>query len=135
MLGDGSKSDSGVGCAVIHEGTAYTVKLPNTASIFFTAELTAVIAALDLVFHSSDSNFVIYSDSRSTLEAIKKFNSFHPLVQKVQEWLFQIAFQRKSIHFCWVPSHIGIHGNEVADKVAKDAAQNANIFFLKSATL
>ena len=85
---DGSKSGNGVGCAVIHEDTAYISKLPDYA---FTVELTAVATALDQVYNSSDSNFVVYCDSRSTLEAIKKFNSFHPLVQKVQEWLFRIS--------------------------------------------
>ena len=127
---DGSKSGSGVGCAVIHEGTAYTAKLPDCASIF-TAELTAVVAALDLTFHSSGTKFVIYSDSRSALEAIKKFNSFHPLVQKVQEWLFRISCRRKSVRFCWVPSHVGIHGNEEADREAKTATIDPDCFFDK----
>ena len=60
---------------VIHEDMAYVSKLPNYASIF-TAELTVVATDLDLVFSSSDSRFGIYSDSRSTLEIIKKFNNF-----------------------------------------------------------
>ena len=102
---DGSKSGNGMGCAVIHEDTAYISKLPDYASVF-TAELTAVATALDQVYNSSDSNFVVYCDSRSTLEAIKKFNSFHPLVQKVQEWLFWISCQHKSVRFCWVTSHV-----------------------------
>ena len=127
---DGSKSENGVGCAVIHEDEAYPAKLPDCASIF-TAELTAVVAALDLVYHSSESKFVIYSDSWSALEAIKKFNSFHPLIQKVQEWLFWISCRHKSVHFCWVPSHVGIHGNEVADRKAKDASISADVVFSK----
>ena len=77
------------------------------------------------------TNFVVYCDSRSTLEAIKKFNSFHLLVQKVQEWLFRISCQRKSVYFCWVPSHVGIHGNELADSEAKLASLSADIPFDK----
>ena len=88
------------------------------------AALTAVATALD---QSSDSNFVVYCDSRSTLKAIKKFNSFHPLVQKVQEWFFRISCRSKSVRFCWVPSHVGIHGNELADREAKIAALSAAI--------
>ena len=50
---DGSKSGNGVGCAVIHEDTAYVSKLPDYASVF-TAELTAVATTLDQVYNSSD---------------------------------------------------------------------------------
>ena len=91
-----SKPSSSVGCAVIPENTAYVFKLPNYASRF-TAELTAIATALDQVFNSSDSNFVIYCYSRSTLEAIKKFSRFYQLVQKVREWLFHISCHHKSI--------------------------------------
>ena len=82
----------------------------------FTAKLTSMVAALNLVDKSSDSKFVIYCDSKSVIEAIKKFNSFHPLVQKVQEWLFLISRRHKSVSFCWVPSHVGIQGNEQAER-------------------
>ena len=58
-----------------------------------------------------------------------KFNSFHPLVQKVQEWLFLIICHCKSIHFCWGLSHVGKHGNEVADGEVKISAQSADITF------
>ena len=50
---DGCKSGNGVGCAVIHEDTAYVSKLPYYASVFM-AELTAVATALDQVYNSSD---------------------------------------------------------------------------------
>ena len=126
MYTDGFKSGNGVGCAVIHEDTAHISKLPDYASVF-TAELTAVATALDQVYNSSDSNFVVFCDSRITLEAIKKFNSFHPLVQKVQEWLFRISCRHKSVRFCWAPSHVGVHGSELADREAKYAALSADI--------
>ena len=119
---DGSKSYSGIGCAVIHDGTSYLTKLPDSASIF-TAEITGINNALKLVDESKGESFVIYCDSKSVLDSIGIFNSFHPLIQKAQEWLFRISCRHKKVYFCWVPSHVGIQGNELVDREAKDATQ------------
>ena len=85
-----------------------------------------MVAALDLIYNDQQKNFVIYTDSKSIIEALSKFNDFHPLVQKAQEWLFRISCRYKSVHFCWVPSHVGIHGNEVADEKARNFMENAD---------
>ena len=124
LFTDGSKSEAGVGCAIIHDGTSYLAKLPDHASVF-TAELTAINGALDLIYNSDKKSFTIYSDSKSAINSLKKYNSFHPLIQKAQEWLFRISCRHKSVHFCWVPSHIGIQGNEMADGEAKHASVEA----------
>ena len=34
---------------------------------------------------------------------------------------------QKKIEFCWVPSHIGIHMNEIADREAKSAIRDRRI--------
>ena len=123
---DGSKTENGVGCAVVYEDTVYSGKLPNTSSVF-TAEMTAIIQALEVVDKSSHKEFVIYSDSRSALDSLNQYNSFHPLIQKAQQWLFRLSCRHKSISFCWVPAHVGILGNEKADQEAKYAATFNNI--------
>ena len=123
---DGSKCESGVGCAVVYKDTSYITKLPEFASVF-TAEITAIIQALELICHSKQRNFVIYSDSKSVLESLSKYNAFHPLIQKAQEWLFRISCRLKSVCFCWIPAHVGITGNEQADKEAKVASKGNTI--------
>ena len=122
---DGSKSDGGVGCAVYIENTIHQTKLPPMASIF-TAELTAITEALGIISEREEKEFVIYTDSYSSILAIQKFNSFHPLVRKAQEWLFKLHSKFK-IHFCWIPSHVGIRRNEVVDAAAKDASYDPDL--------
>ena len=125
---DGSKSAEGVGCAVIMEEVVIRRKLPSTCSIF-TAELQAVVLAIQHIFNSDDHNetYTIFTDSNSVLFSIKQAMPFHHLVQEVQDWLF-LLHSRKNIHihFCWVPAHVGVDGNERADKAAKEASELPN---------
>ena len=89
------------------------------------AELTAIVNASDWVYHSDGKDVVIYIDPKSMIESMTILNSFRPLVQKAQEWLFCIVSRRKSVCFCWIPSKVGIKGNEIANREAKDAMSSA----------
>ena len=67
-----------------------------------------------------ERNFIIFSDSKSALQAISGQDWTHPLVLYILErlnWLVQ--YQQKRILFYWIPSHVGIRGNEKADAAAK----------------
>ena len=68
-------------------------------------------------------SFVVVTDSQSALMAIEIFNSRHPIVMEIQEWLYCLHSKHKAIQFCWSPSHIGISLNEVADINAKAAVR------------
>ena len=123
---DGSKSNDGVGCAVVTEEFSNLGRLPDSASSF-TAELTAMVHALREASSARSKKIVIYTDSKSVIDSISKYNPFHPLVQKAQEWLYRIYSRHKTVQFCWVPSHVGIWGNEYADVEAKYASTNIPI--------
>ena len=119
---DGSKSAGGVGAAVVFPDCALSHSLPTAASVF-TAELWAMILALSRILRlNTDSSYVLYSDSRSALDAIKDIFSRNPLVLNIQRFLQLLHSRRKSVCFCWVPSHVNIAGNEKADGEAKMAA-------------
>ena len=116
---DGSKDDSYVSCATVTSDETYRIRLPTHASIF-TAEITAIDLALDHIFDSEDNKFVIFSDSLSSLLALKSSNIDNPLVLNLLLKLSTLS-NNNTIIFCWIPSHIGISGNEQADKAAKSA--------------
>ena len=83
---DGSCTDAGVDCAVVGIGQQVVRKLPDCATIF-TAELTAIRDALRLIETSNRDQCTIFSDSQSALQAISKYNSNHPLVMEILNWL------------------------------------------------
>ena len=123
---DGSKTSNGVGSAVFIDNTIHQSRLSNCASVF-TAEMTAIINALSLINKRSELEFVIFSDSYSSIKAIEQFNPSHPLVQIAQEWIYKLHTKYTTVHFCWIPSHVGIRKNEIVDAAAKEATLNQNI--------
>ena len=123
---DGSKSGAGVGYAVVFPSFCRGGCLPDNASVF-TAEMSAIILAFKLIFTLPISSFTIFSDSRSALSALQHFgpSSPHPLVLSALEWFYLLHRRGYSVRFCWVPAHVGVLGNERADRLAKEASTRA----------
>ena len=126
---DGSKSSTGVGCSVVTPDSIIKKRLNTNCSVF-TAELLAVLSVLKFIFYSDNFSkyFTIYTDSMSTLSSLSKLFPCHQMVQEIQDW-FHLLYTRRGIQvrFCWVPSHVGIRGNEQADIAAKNAARLSHI--------
>ena len=63
--------------------------------------------------------FYFFSDSLSSLNSIGNKKLDHPItLQILLKYLFTHSY---NIIFCGLPSHVGITGNEKADKAAKSA--------------
>ena len=127
---DGSKGSLGVGAGVAIMSTEsrnaqIRRKLHPSASIF-TAELYAIKTALISLKISRNVSCVVYTDSRSAVQAIKG-QSTSKIVLDIEEVLLILRRRGVSVVFCWVPSHVGIEGNELADKAAKEAIDQTRI--------
>ena len=120
---DGSKLEDGVGYAAVFPDETITGTLPPYTTIC-TAEEHAILAALKAIERRRGQIFTIFSDSMSALLAIEDRNHTSPLVAEIQNHLHRLHTRFKTVHFCWIPSHVDIAGNDKADKAAKEAAQS-----------
>ncbi|XP_043237640.1 uncharacterized protein LOC122389551 [Amphibalanus amphitrite] len=118
---DGSKTPEGVGCAFIAGRDTRSFSLPSFASVF-SSELVAIEKALCFIEVSDGLSYLILSDSLSSLLALRSFNPVDPIVQDILARLQSVEQSGKFVQFCWIPSHVGIHGNELADAAARRAA-------------
>ena len=121
---DGSKTDAAVGFAVISD-MEYFGRMPIFTSIY-SAELAAISLALYKIPRDQSQHYTIYSDSKGAIQAIDSFNPQHPVIRAIQENIHFRSLQNIKISLCWTPGHVGIEGNEIADRNAKKAALDKN---------
>ena len=110
---DGSRDGNYVACAA--SDTIISMRLPDSASIF-SAEIWAIIKALEQIRDSVASKYIIF-----TLTFVSP--SFKVYGMVIRKCFFYFYYANKDITFCWVPSHVGIKGNEKADSTAKSALE------------
>ena len=72
------------------------VRLPDAARIF-RAKLYVLLLAIDVVRPSKETNFVIFSDSMSSLQSINGFNLDSDLVQKFLKDYTVLAKKAKTL--------------------------------------
>ncbi|GFX77608.1 RNase H domain-containing protein [Trichonephila clavipes] len=118
---DGSKRADYVGCGVVIEDIMHGYRLDTSCSIF-TAEAVAIYRALQLIDSTMPRKYCIYTDSMSVLEAFENYHDrCHPVVCTILDITSRLYSKGFDIVFCWLPSHVGIIGNEQADSAAKSA--------------
>ncbi|XP_055601154.1 uncharacterized protein LOC129749997 [Uranotaenia lowii] len=127
---DGSRIDNATGFAVYNEGFEASFKLREPYSVY-TAELAAIYCTLEHIRTLPIDHYFIYSDSLSSVEAIRSMK----LMKRSSHFLLEIsgilgALIENSyrITLAWIPSHCLIQGNEKADSLAKVGALQGEIF-------
>ena len=138
---DGSKSEQGVGSGVaIFTGKVLTEQLKFKQDDRCTnnqAEQLAIVKALEAietqqVKQNEHRTAVIYTDSRITLDAIRSAKSHNHLVEEIRKRAVTLYKRNWTIEFKWVKAHAGIYGNEIADRLAKEATQNYYVTYSRT---
>ncbi|GFT15442.1 RNase H domain-containing protein [Trichonephila clavipes] len=95
--------------------------LDNSCSIF-TAEAITFYHALQLIDSNSPCKYCIYTDSMSVLEALANHKDrCHPVLFDIIYITSRLHGKGHDIQFCWIPSHVGIIGNEQVGIAARSA--------------
>lgn len=120
MHNDASKCDTCVKFNVVFPSFSRGASVSGTASVF-TAELSAVVLAHQIVFTLPIAPFTIFSEFRSVPAALNSFtsSSLPHLLLFALEWLYLLNCKGYNICFCWLPGHVGARGNKQADRLAR----------------
>jgi ribonuclease HI len=128
LFTDGSKNNGETGFGVYHfENYELGLRLREPSGVF-TSELTAVLHALLHIKTHAPGKFLIMSDSMSSIAALQSQRispKIHPLVYECKEAFWVLHRLGYDISIGWVPSHVGVRGNERVDQIAKNAASNS----------
>jgi ribonuclease HI len=117
---DGSQKEGNTGCGVWSSSFTLKARLPSDFTVY-SSELYAIYISLSFLVKQPGS-YLILSDSLSSLHAIRQPHATkHYLVSRILSIVTTLP--RGKFTLAWVPSHMGIYGNERADEVAKSALQ------------
>jgi len=71
----------------------------------------------------------VHADSRITLQSLKNTKHHNYLIEQIRKKETALEKRNWTVIFTWIKAHAGNYGNELADKVAKEAARNDDLSF------
>lgn len=117
--------------------TKKSLKFDHRVSIF-SCELATILVTLKYILHKSKDKSIgnkvaIMTDSLASVNVLNKCHSKSrpEMVHEIFNVCKQLANANIEITFIWIPSHIGLIGNETADELAKTGAKKGDIINIK----
>ena len=106
-----------------------------TISSIYSAETYAILLAHREISRLDLDDVIIFSDSRSVLSCLNTLglkSDINPIFCNILGLLDELIIGgNKSIKFVWIPSHLGIVGNDKANELANKSLSSANIIVNK----
>jgi len=95
------------------------------------AEDFAIIMALEYVQTNLENDVdqvtTVHTDSWTTLESLHTMNKHTFLTEQIRRKVQEMGSRGWTTRFRWTQSHMGTTGNELADKLAKEASSKTEI--------
>ena len=128
---DRSKNEHGVGSGLaIFFGKELKAQLKfkpdtrysnNQAEQLPIAKALEVIDAIDIA-ENCPRTIAIFTDNRIAIDSLQNVNNHSYLIEDIRNMISLLERTNRTIEFSLVKAHVGIYGNELADKLAKNAA-------------
>uniref|UniRef100_A0A3B5Q0T1 Reverse transcriptase domain-containing protein n=1 Tax=Xiphophorus maculatus TaxID=8083 RepID=A0A3B5Q0T1_XIPMA len=126
-----SNSSNGVSFIVPEFKVKKCKRITDGVSVY-TGEMMGIILALGWIEEVRPLRSIVCSDSSSSLYSLKNNHAISrpDLLLEIQLITYRIQAMGLLVIFTWIPSHIGLRGNELADKYAKLASKYSDIDIL-----
>lgn len=127
---DGSKDSAGRGASFFNPNSKVQCLFRiNSCVSVMSVELLAIYEAVLFIEKNNICKIVILTDSKSSLQHIIRCVSGErglAIAYKIISKLINLCKRGIKVMLQWIPSHVGLQGNEEADRLAKKAIKDGN---------
>jgi len=89
----------------------------------------AILKALEYIQYkeSGKKSVLVHTDRRITLQLLQNQKKHTHFIEQIRTKVIEMEQHEWRVEFSWIKPHVGHRGNEMADQLAKEAANNKNI--------